>query len=491
VIRTIGRLPGRIAAQAHSIRFRLVLWFAFILALVLASFSIFVYIIQSRDVHYDVLGRLESRVSLLVGRRPFGTLIIPDGFTQSDEVLAVTDTNGNLLAGQGVSLSQAFIQQALTAWQGRPAQGGLPSNFVALTGDLPQTHIIYLYIVAPFLDRDSLQGFAILGSPFDPGGRLHALMLTLLLGSLLTMAIAVAGGLWLADRAMRPVHAITRAARAISETDLSRRLNLKTRDELGELASTFDAMLARLQAAFERQRQFVADASHELRTPLTIVNLEASRALAAKRSAPEYQRALGTIRAENDFMIRLVNDLLALARMDAGQVPLQLERLDLSDVAVEAVERLAGLASRREVELRTGELPEAYVCGDRQYLLQMVTNLVENGIKYAAGELRWVRLETGSGDGKAWLRVSDNGPGIAPEHFAHLFDRFYRVDQARLRLDQEDPDPQRPSGSGLGLSIVQWIAGAHGGEVHVSSQVGQGTTFEAVFPLDQEGSAAA
>ena len=485
-MRKLKRILGRIGVLAHSIRFRLVLWFAFILTLVLASFSVFVYLIQSRDVHNDVLTRLESRMALLVARRPFGAVLVPDNFVQEDEALAVTGPDGSVLASQGSSLSQDFVQAALHGWQRRPQQGASPLDFVALSGYLPQTHTDYLFLVAPFVGRQSLQGFAILGTPLDPGGRLHALLLTLLIGSLLTLAIALGGGLWLADRAMRPVHTITRAAREISDTDLSRRLNLKSRDELGELANTFDAMLARLQAAFERQRQFVADASHELRTPLTIVNLEASRALAAQRNASEYQRALGTIRSENDFMTRLVNDLLALARMDAGQVPLAQERLDLSDLALDAVERLSDLASRSGVQLRTGELPEVCMRGDRQYLLQMITNLVENGIKYSAGAQPWVCVETGCGEGKAWLRVADNGPGIAPEHLSHLFDRFYRVDQARARLDEDSPDPQRPSGTGLGLSIVQWIAKAHGGEVHVSSQLGQGTTFETVFPPADE-----
>ena len=132
----------------------------------------------------------------------------------------------------------------------------------------------------------------IFGGILDPNALVRRFLLTLVAGSLLTLAIALAGGFWLADRAMRPVKTITQAARTIGETDLSRRLNMKSKDELGELANTFDAMLARLQAAFERQRQFVADASHELRTPLTIVNLETSRALASRRSQPEYQHAL-------------------------------------------------------------------------------------------------------------------------------------------------------------------------------------------------------
>ncbi len=259
--------------------------------------------------------------------------------------------------------------------------------------------------------------------------------------------------------------------------------------QLGQLAATFDAMLARLQAAFERQRQFTADASHELRTPLTIIDLEASRALAAHRPSHEYERVLQVIQSENQFMIRMTKNLLTLARMDAGQVVLQIEDLDLSDVSLEVVERLAPLASSQQVRLSAGELPELPVMGDRQYLVQMLTNLVENAIKYSQGEDRRVQVVAGSdgaeGNKLAWVRVIDNGPGIPAEHLGHLFDRFYQVDQARHRQEKEDSDGNEPvaSGTGLGLSIAQWIAHAHGGAIRVESVLGHGATFEVSLPL--------
>lgn len=129
-------------------------------------------------------------------------------------------------------------------------------------------------------------------------------------------------------------------------------------------------MLDRLEAAFIRQRQFTADASHELRTPLTIIDLESDRALSRRRTVDEYERALRTIKSENEFMTRLVNDLLTLARMDAGQTLMKMEQLDLSDVVLDAVERLAPLARQKKVELFTGDLPELKITGDRQYLSQ-------------------------------------------------------------------------------------------------------------------------
>jgi signal transduction histidine kinase len=284
---------------------------------------------------------------------------------------------------------------------------------------------------------------------------------------------------------MRPVKTITRAAQTISETDLNRRLNLKTRDELGELASTFDSMLARLQAAFDRQRQFIADASHELRTPLTIVNLEASRVTASPHSSEDYQLALNTILSENKYMNTLVNDLLILARLDAGQFKMEKQELDLSELVVDTLERLAPLAARKGVSLVPGNLPLALVQGDRKYLGLMLSNLVENAIKYASHPDSRVDVETAVDDREVRLRVSDNGPGITAEHLPHLFGRFYRVDKARTRNAEDADASYEISGSGLGLSIVQWIARQHGAEVSVESTPGTGTSFEVRFPKDQ------
>jgi len=460
----------------HSIRFRLVLWFTVILALVLFTFSVFIYYNQARDIRGDALYRLERKLESIQATLS-GSVTGPVHLQEAD-VFILLGADGKVLASQGIASQQEVLSlvESAQAAQQQNTDRHIESeifwiaDWKGLTGH-------YLFIFKP-VSLDEIPGFAILGSPFDPYDLNSRLLFTLAIGSLLTIGIALGGGLWLADRAMRPVKAITQAARTISETDLNRRLNMKGKDELAELSNTFDAMLARLQTAFERQRQFVADASHELRTPLTIVNLESSRALASKRTPAEYQRALGVIRSENEFMSHLVNDLLTLARMDSGQMAMEKTPLDLSDLALEAVERLLPLAERKNVRLETGDLPEVTLLGDRRYLLQMLSNLVENGIKYTGGVEKRVHVETGADDESAWVRVSDTGAGIPPEHLPHLFDRFYRVDQARARGDEGVQ-----GGSGLGLSIVNWIVQAHGGKVRVESVPGAGTTFEVRFKI--------
>ena len=305
----------------------------------------------------------------------------------------------------------------------------------------------------------------------------------------LALLVAAVGGYWLAGKALRPVKMITHTANEISATDLRRRLHLQRRDEFGELAATFDHMLARLEAAFKRQAQFTADASHELRTPLTIIDLEINRALTQLEQPEAYRHVLEQIQAENEQMTATVNSLLLLARADTGQMTLDLQEVDLSDIALASVERLLPLARQSQVTLATGDLPEVLVRGDPQYLGQMMTNLIENGIKYSSGIGKRVYIELAC-EQERWgvVRVQDDGPGISNDHLPYLFERFYRVDKARSRRQKgpalsSKPGYGEPGGSGLGLSIVQWIVQAHGGEIRVESKIGAGTLFEVRLPL--------
>jgi heavy metal sensor kinase len=475
-------LIERVGSVLRSIRFRLVLWFTVILAIILCAFSAFLYYTQSRNLQQEAVDELDHRVTSLLENvhsalsQGSGQITLPKGLLRDTDVFLLIGPDGQVLASQGPIPAQQVIQVVTTGLQANPHSG---DNAVVYWKSPASQN--YLFIPTQVENQWGVNLLVIFGGILDPTALVNRFLITLIGGSLLTLAIAVIGGFWLADRAMRPVKTITQAARSIGETDLSHRLNMKSKDELGELANTFDGMLARLQAAFERQRQFVADASHELRTPLTIVNLETSRSLASRRSQPEYQHALKIIHDENDFMTSLVNDLLVLARMDAGQTTMEKISVDLSDLAVDTIERLTPLAARNGVKLQAGNLPETRILGDRQYLLQMLSNLVENAIKYMTGDRKQVSVETGTAEGIAWVRVSDTGPGITPEHIPHLFDRFYRVDKARTRDTDMETDPSQPSGSGLGLSIVQWIVQAHGGEVQVDSTPGIGTTFEVHF----------
>ena len=474
----------------HSIRLRITLWFVFILAVVLIVFSGFIYFNQARDLRGDSVGNIQEKFARLLGyfrsaewqNSTIGLSDVPNNTPplQQGDMLAIVDNSGQIVETWGIKPTDKLVSDLISTASRQPNLNVYEQTISVTDSNGQASDADYLFIVSPVIRDGAPIGALIIGSPTNLSAELQRLKASLIFGSLVMLLIAFTGGLWLADRAMHPVKTITNTARSIEESDLSRRINLRGRDELTELANTFDNMLSRLQIAFDRQRRFVADASHELRTPLTITNLEINQALAKNRSPADYQRALQTINAENERMTRMVNDLMTLARMDSGQAILQFEKLDLSDVALEAVERMSTLAERQSVMLETSELPELIVNADRQYLIQMISNLIENAIKYS-GVGQTIKVETSSDKkGFASLRVSDTGPGIPPEHLPHLFDRFYRVDQART----QDDDASAPTGSGLGLSIVAWIVEAHKGKINVESKIDSGTTFEVILPLE-------
>jgi len=293
-------------------------------------------------------------------------------------------------------------------------------------------------------------------------------------GALGVLFVASLGVGWVvAGRVLRPIGRITSVARDIQATDLSRRIELPgPEDELKQLGDTFDAMLARLDAAFAAQRQFVADASHELRNPLAIIRTNVDVALADPHADPDDLRhTITVVKRASDRMARLVDDLLALARR---QEPiLEHEPVDLGAAIVEASDDFVVPAAARDIVLDRAIAPGVVVIGDRDALKRAVANLLENAVRLAPSGSR-IRLATGSEDDRAWIAVADEGPGIAPEDQAHVFDRFWRADKARARAD---------GGTGLGLAIVRQIAESHGGQVRLQSKPGVGSSFVIWLPV--------
>ncbi|HZR43748.1 MAG TPA: ATP-binding protein [Ktedonobacteraceae bacterium] len=406
-------------------------------------------------------------------------------------IMILINSQGNVVQTYG-PLTSSAIAQIKALEQTNAAVNSYLDYSITTTPACAQARIQYRILATPVRNNGQVVATLLVGislQQIDNGKEL--LFRIILAAMLITLIVAIFTGYRMAVKATNPIRAITRAANEISETGLSRRLHLKSEDELGELAATFDHMLDRLEVAFARQRQFTADASHELRTPLTVVNLEVNRALSRRRSLEEYERALAIVQAENEHMTRLVNDLLMLARADAGQTIFKLEAVDLSDLAIEVIERLTPMAQQEQIVLAPGELPELQVRGDRSYLTRMLTNVVENAIKYTRGTGDRVCIATreSSKGAKGWgiIQVADNGPGIAAEHLPYLFDRFYRADEARHAAEKVPLASQREEsgGSGLGLSIAQWIAQAHGGNIKVYSTPASGSTFELWLPLQQ------
>jgi len=294
------------------------------------------------------------------------------------------------------------------------------------------------------------------------------------LGALGVLFVSSLGVGWVvAGRVLAPVGRITSVARDIQATDMSRRIQLPgPEDELKQLADTFDAMLARLDAAFDAQRQFVADASHELRNPLAIIRTNVDVALADPDASPDdLRQAIAVVKRAGDRMTLLVDDLLALARRQ--EPTLEHEPVDLGAAVAEASDDFMVPAETRDIVLDRAIAPGVVVTGDREALKRVVANLLDNAVRLAPAGSR-IRLATGSEDNRAWIAVADEGPGIAPDDQAHVFDRFWRADKARSRSD---------GGTGLGLAIVRQLVESHGGEVRLHSKVGVGSSFVVWLPI--------
>lgn len=271
------------------------------------------------------------------------------------------------------------------------------------------------------------------------------------------------GGAFLTGRALRPVREIAGTAAQLGAGDLSKRLPFSGNDEFAELASSFNAMLGRLEDAFKRQREFTADASHELRTPLSIIKANTSLALERPWTEERYREFLSAIATAANRQSRIVEELLFLARADAGQLARDVGPVCLIESLEEAAEAVTR-PDRPRIDLAT-IAPHLFVRGSGSELTRLWTNLLENAVRHTPPD---GKVEVSAMVEGRWVvvAVSDTGEGIAPEHLPHLGERFYRVDTARTAAT---------GGNGLGLAICRSIAAAHGGEMIIESQVGQGT----------------
>jgi two-component system OmpR family sensor kinase len=346
----------------------------------------------------------------------------------------------------------------------------------------------------------------------------HLVLIATLFGALL-LGVLVGGPLIV--RSLRPLTRMTETARRIASGDLTQRVRLPHGgDEIGQLADTFDEMISRIERAFaaqhaseDRMRQFIADASHELRTPLTSIRGYTDVLLRGAKDDPETaEQVLRATQREAERMTRLVNDLLTLARLDAGR-PLELQSLDLLALVGEAVDQARILAGEREVTMRSDGGGRLMVLADPDRMKQVLLILLDNALKYGRQDASgWVRVQVGRTQRGAFVSISDNGIGIAPADLPHVFDRFYRAQRGDIqrriasqhvsasgpnnrsvaRLDDQQNDqqqnqrPPKREGSGLGLSIAQAIVRAHGGALTVESTLGAGTTFTIQLPLPEQ-----
>ena len=454
-----------------SIKFRLTMWYVLSLVALLLIFGTTAYLMLSHGLYQNLDDALRTRVNEMQGsfKMEEGRINFAERLS---ELILIYDANETLVQRLGPNVEfvniGGLVKQALF---------GEDSFLTATTSDGQE---VRLY-AAPFSIDSKTRIAIIIGRPLaEIKGVLRTFRSILGFSTLTLVVLASIGGVFMTSRRLKPVDGITRTAQEIGERDLNRRINVRSEDELGRLAVTLNRMMERLESAFDRQRQFTADASHELRTPLAIIQAESSLALSKERTTAEYRKTLELVSQEVTYMSAIIGKLLFLARGYAGKESLDFKDVNLKELILELASDLEVLASDKGLGLNIGPLENLAVKGDRVQLRQLFLNILENAVRYTpsggniSGSLSR-RKQT------AVVAISDTGIGIPPEHLPHIFERFYRVDKARSRAQ---------GGSGLGLAIAKSIAEVHGGEITVESQVGKGSTFQVTLPIIPDSSPA-
>ncbi len=460
--------------RLDTLRARFALWTAGLFFVGLSAFGVYVYTSMASGLSGAVDDSLTLVASQVIASLDIedGRLVFSESFVNEPEnvslmargfTVRLLDLQGRTIEGFGSALG------ALSAPEGIPARPSFTTLAAAPGGDRLRTYSLSLETGGqPLAIVQVAQSLHIVEDT------LRQLRTALLVSVPLLVLLIAVGGTFLAGRALAPVDRITRTARRIAEgaDGLSARLNLPpTGDEVGRLAETFDAMLARLEDSFRRERRFTADASHELRTPLTAMQTILSMTREKRRAPEQYEQAMADLAEETDRLRTLTENLLALASADT-RPSVSHQPVDLSTLVRDVADTLRWKADAKGLDLACEVRDGLVVLGDRDDLIRLFFNLLDNAIKFTEGG--GISLSAGPNEAKtALITIADSGRGISPEHLPHIFERFYRVDAARTA-----------TGTGLGLSLASEIARAHGGRIEVSSTLGEGTRIVVILPSD-------
>ena len=453
-----------------SVRLRLTLWFTAILGASLFLFAASAEVLMSRSLYR---GLDESLVTIAAQAESNlesedGQIAAPDDteevFSSAGDLVLAIDGDGRVLWGWGTYGQLTGLDSIV----GMANDGG--TAFVTVQSADGQD---YRVLANSLGDEGATRSVLVVGrSTADVKNVLASLREVAILAVLITIGLAGAGGAFLSSRALKPVEEIARTAQEIQGSDLSRRIEVKSNDELGRLSEILNQMIARIERAFNRMGQFTGDASHELRTPLAVVRAEATLALHRQRGGADYREALDTISHEAEYMGGLLDRLLRVARMDQGAAPDVRESVSLRRLLDGILTGMATLYRESGITvIRDGD-SDAVVLGDPVELRELFVNLLDNARKFTPRG-GTVTVSLARGDSTVVASIRDTGIGIAEEHLPHIFEDFYRVDKARSRA---------AGGTGLGLSISRRIAEAHGGHIEVESTPGHGSIFRVVLP---------
>jgi heavy metal sensor kinase len=465
--------------NTRSLRFQLTAWYAslvtgvFVLLGVLMVVGLSDYlkrglaeaqVRRARQIADTLLVQVNETGEAYLGRQ-VESLYAPE---INDRFIRVTRLDGSRLYVSGPPKDQSFDP---TQVPGQPLFGAGDFSREERLRDHRALLIGGVHFQAPDGNRFVVE----VGAPMTSiTTMLDRLRLQLLIGLPIVVAMAIAGGYLLLRRALAPVDAIASKAERITQHNLTERLPVgKTGDELERLSISLNRMIARLEDAFANSKRFVADASHELRTPLTVIRGELESLAQNPHLDPAVSESLGNVLEEVERLASIVEGLVSISRLDAGEAQAEWVQFDLGELAASTADQMSLLAEDKRIKILVDAQKRVSIRGDRARLKQVIVNLLDNAIKYTPNNGS-VNLRVKAENGHAVIEVADDGVGIPSEALPHIFERFFRVDKTRSR---------DPGGAGLGLSIVKSICTAHGAEVQVRSQPGAGSEFRVKLPL--------
>ena len=452
-----------------SIRMRLTAWYAAVLSLMLVAYAAATFI----AVRHEFLEQLDDQLH--------------EDFETAEGFLAPTGDGRVAWSGDGRHDPDNDEDRGSDVWLASGEQvyrsgasASLPPVALAATTAQPR----YESIVANRQSWRTLTGTTLVGgravvlrvsrAEGRLRGQLWEILVVLVLGLPVIVVLAGVGGYVLARRALTPLDHLASEARRITAERLHERLSVPNQDdEIGRLAAVINDAFARLESSFAQLRRFTADASHELRTPLAVIRGLGEAALGETRTPVEYKEAMGSMLEEVDRLTNLVDTLLRLSHGDAGTVRLARRAVDVGQLTRDAVSSLGILAEERNQRVTVDAADGIVVTADRLVLREAITNVVDNAIKYSPPASS-IRVRVYADGDQAHLTVADEGPGIAAQDRQRIFDRFFRLDEARSRAS---------GGAGLGLAIAKWAVEANGGRISVDNGANQGSVFRIVLPI--------
>jgi len=443
--------------HGSGVRRRLTLWYTMALAFIVLIFSVSVYVFVKGRLFRQLDQQLDREFSVISGEisEEPGDLreLDPDGSTRLFQLV-----QGNKVLFRSDAYLKAGLPEQVFGpdIKYRILRSGSGKRFRSATGVLANGSLLMVV-----LDEETVWK------------ALHTLFMILALALPIALALAAVGGYVMASRLLKPVAAMAQKADKISAENLSERLPVENpQDEFGKLAEVFNRTLGRLQDAFERLQKFTADASHELRTPLTALQSVGEVALQENLDAEAYRDRIGSMLEETAHLTRLVESLLLLTRADSGRLLLNRKEQNITAIVEKAVDDMRVMAEEKSQRLTTDLAGDIRVSVNEDTFRRALVNILDNAIKYTpqGGALAVRMMERATG---IVIEVSDSGPGIAAEHQAKIFDRFYRVDKDRSR---------DAGGTGLGLAIAKWAVEANGGRLELENRAPHGSTFRIVLP---------